>query len=83
GMLNVANARFAYCFGTCEFYSSFVYWSLSLEEQFYLLLPLLIFFVRGRWLPVLLGAWVLFQLVQARGLWLMAFRTDALLLGVL
>nr|WP_294977703.1 acyltransferase [uncultured Pseudomonas sp.] len=83
GMLNVANARFAYCFGTCEFYSSFVYWSLSLEEQFYLLLPLLIFFVRGRWLPVLLGAWVLFQLAQARGLWLMAFRTDALLLGVL
>ncbi|RFQ09435.1 acyltransferase, partial [Pseudomonas sp. ATCC 13867] len=60
-----------------------MYWSLSLEEQFYLLLPLLILFVRGRWLPVLLGAWVLFQLVQARGLWLMAFRTDALLLGVL
>ncbi|KES23732.1 MULTISPECIES: acyltransferase [Pseudomonas] len=83
GVLNYANVRFASCFGRCDFYVSFVYWSLSLEEQFYLLFPLLLVFVGRRALPVVLIVLVLVQMLQFRGLWLMAFRTDALLLGVL
>lgn len=83
GILNFANVRFASCFGRCDFYTSFVYWSLSLEEQFYLLFPLVLVLVGRRALPVVLIALVVVQMLQFRGLWLMAFRTDALLLGVL
>ncbi|MFJ3051314.1 acyltransferase family protein [Pseudomonas nitroreducens] len=82
GLFNVANARFAVCFKHCEFSASFVYWSLSLEEQFYLLLPLLVFLGRSA-LPCVLLALVLLQWVIPRDIWMMVFRTDALLLGVL
>ncbi|MCW5337940.1 acyltransferase family protein, partial [Pseudomonas aeruginosa] len=46
GFLQVANFRFADSFYRYEYGASFVYWSLSLEEQFYLLLPLLILCLR-------------------------------------
>ncbi|WP_447744075.1 acyltransferase family protein [Pseudomonas nicosulfuronedens] len=82
GLFNVANARFAACFKQCESSASFVYWSLSLEEQFYVLLPLLVFLGRSA-LPGILLVLVLVQWVIPRDIWLMAFRTDALLLGVL
>ena len=42
GVLQVANLRFAETFGRSEYGASFVYWTLSLEEQFYLILPLLV-----------------------------------------
>ncbi|MEP9319317.1 acyltransferase [Pseudomonas sp. LABIM340] len=82
GTLNFANVRFAHCFMRCEYGASFVYWSLSLEEQFYLIFPLLIFLSR-RYLPVVLLLLIAVQVLQARTLWLMAFRTDALAMGVL
>ena len=70
--------------------ASFPYWSLSLEEQFYLLLPI-VAFLSGRRLPWVLGAGVLLQFFIPRSqtgtfqieLVLNQIRSDALLLGVL
>ncbi|MBF0677171.1 acyltransferase [Pseudomonas sp.] len=82
GVLQVANIRFAETFMQREYGGSFVYWSLSLEEQFYLLFPLLILLSR-RLLPYLLLALVLIQIFSVRSVMLMSFRTDALALGIL
>ena len=83
GVLQFANARFAHSFMQQSPYgASFVYWSLSLEEQFYLLLPLLVLLSR-RYLPLVLLAVVLYQWFAARTPMMVAFRTDALALGVL
>jgi peptidoglycan/LPS O-acetylase OafA/YrhL len=73
-------------------YGSFgVYWSLSLEEQFYLVLPFLLFFVcRQLLVPALLAAFLVqvflprpegFHPDHTSLLWFV--RTDALILGVL
>ncbi len=78
----VANVRFAESFMRWEYGASFVYWSLSLEEQFYLLFPLLIV-VSRRFLPYVLLVLVLVQIFSVRSLLLMTFRTDALALGIL
>lgn len=82
GVLQVANVRFAETFGRSEYGASFVYWSLSLEEQFYLILPLLVLASR-RFLPYVLIAVVIVQLLSARTLMTVVFRTDAIALGVL
>lgn len=60
------------------------YWSLSLEEQFYLLLPFVMFFFRRR-LYIVLAAAVIVQVFLPRPLGSVfgAIKTDALLLGVL
>ncbi|SIP87334.1 acyltransferase [Aquipseudomonas alcaligenes] len=81
-VLQVANLRFAESFMSWPYGASFPYWSLSLEEQFYLLFPLVVLFSR-RWLPYVLIALVLAQLFLVRTPMLMVFRTDALALGVL
>ncbi len=73
GVLQYANFRFG---------SSFVYWSLALEEQFYLLFPLLIVLCRKHLVWALL-ALVAVQLFTLRTPLLMVVRTDALALGVL
>jgi peptidoglycan/LPS O-acetylase OafA/YrhL len=62
--------------------TDFVYWSLSLEEQFYLLLPLAAFLCRRR-LPWLIGFLALLQLLKPRSISDTWLRTDAILLGVL
>jgi peptidoglycan/LPS O-acetylase OafA/YrhL len=50
GLLDLANFRTAYIFGHYPSGTAFVQWSLSLEEQFYLALPVAAFVFR-RWLP--------------------------------
>jgi len=69
-------------------------WSLAVEEQFYLILPAVIWFVSERWLPYVLGSAILaaplFRLFLSlnysygniASFGLMPCRADALLLGV-
>lgn len=81
--LQIANFHVAHVFGEQFAGAAFVYWSLSLEEQFYLLLPLLVF-VSRQWLPYVLALLVVPQLFLQRETALLALvRTDALFLGVL
>ena len=82
GVAQYANFRFAESFMRFEYGASFVYWSLSLEEQFYLLLPLLILVCRKRLVWVLL-ALVAVQLFTWRSALLMSIRTDALALSLI
>lgn len=82
GMLQYANLRFASTFGISEYGASFVYWSLSLEWQFYALLPLLAYFLRG-FLPWLIGLLILLLFTRERLLYGMAFRCDAIGWGIL
>jgi peptidoglycan/LPS O-acetylase OafA/YrhL len=89
GVLDVANFRITQVFGISEPGAGFPYWSLSLEEQFYILLPIIAFLTR-RWLPYVLGVGVLAQFFVTRSgninpveLVLNQIRSDALLLGVL
>lgn len=66
-----------------------VTWSLAIEEQFYLLLPLAVFLIRDKWLPFLLIAGIIaapfFRMaLPALGAYvLLPARMDALLMGVL
>ncbi|MGH8061238.1 MAG: acyltransferase family protein [Pseudoxanthomonas sp.] len=82
-LANVANFRFADGFMRYEIGVSFVYWSLSLEEQFYLLLPLCALLLRRYLLWMLLTLIVIQALIALRTPLLMAVRTDALAWGVL
>lgn len=82
GVLQIANVRFAEAFMNWPYGASFVYWSLSLEEQFYLLFPLAILLTR-RYLVYAMIVLVLAQFFVVRTPMLMVFRTDALALGVL
>lgn len=82
GVLNFSNYLFAQYFGNTRPGVSFVYWSLSLEEQFYLLFPLVVWLFKRR-LAWFLVALVLVQVFSQRGLYGMMFRTDAIALGVL
>ena len=83
GIFQYANVRFAQNFMVREIGASFVYWSLSLEEQFYLLFPVLIILFRRHLCWVLLAV-ALIQICMPRNHpYLMMFRTDALALGIL
>ncbi|AIY42854.1 O-antigen acetylase [Collimonas arenae] len=84
GFLNYMNFRVMLKFGHDELGPTTPYWSLSLEEQFYLLLPFAVFICR-RWLSSVLIILVVLQFFANRhhSLFLMLVRSDALLLGVL
>jgi peptidoglycan/LPS O-acetylase OafA/YrhL len=89
-LLDVANFRIAIVYGRAEPGAAFPYWSLSLEEQFYILLPITLFFA-GRRLPYVLAAAILAQFFIIRlgshlsdlGMLLNMLRSDALMMGVL
>ncbi len=89
-ILDVANFRVLLVFAQAEHGVSFPYWSLSLEEQFYILLPITFLIARRR-LPIVLAVGVLAQLFLPRfgpgtsdfGNLMNVIRSDALLLGVL
>jgi peptidoglycan/LPS O-acetylase OafA/YrhL len=82
GVFDYANVRFGLAFMRYDYGASFAWWSLSLEEQFYLVLPPLAFLC-GRYLPILLIPVVVLQFGLVRSALLTVFRTDAILLGVL
>ena len=75
-----------------QFWYTSHFWSLSVEEHFYLLLPAFLFFVRKRRLLILtltvlaLDVWrsVVFQHPALQGFgWLVDLRTDVMLGGIL
>lgn len=70
--------------GTCSNLVFGPYWTLSLEEQFYLLLPLLLLFTPSRHVLRILsfGVAVQFFLARPGGELLWLIRSDALLMGV-
>jgi len=82
GMLALANFRFAASFWQWDYGASSQYWSLSLEEQFYLLLPPLAFLLRRRLaIAIALLAALFFCLPPLP--WVGTLRLHAILLGVL
>jgi peptidoglycan/LPS O-acetylase OafA/YrhL len=82
GMLSIANFRLADMFGQFGYGMSTHYWTLSLEEQFYAVLPLAVLFC-GRFLrPVLIVALVALM-AMPQSTWLSCFRAHPLIIGVL
>ncbi len=89
-MLHVANFHWSDChnrIGHCAVWFPHlnVYWSLSLEEQFYLLFPILTILLGTKRLPWLLVGIIVAQAFLTRPTWSpgWAFRTDAISIGVL
>ncbi len=81
-MLSLANFREAAAFQHFGYGPSSPYWSLSLEEQFYAVLPLVAYFAGRRLIWVLLIATAgIFALPYEP--WVMMIRVHAVLLGVL
>jgi peptidoglycan/LPS O-acetylase OafA/YrhL len=88
GAFDYANIRTMFVFGHGPVGGAFHYWSLSLEEQFYLLFPFVAWLAGRRLLPWLLAAVVLAQLFLYRNgpfssVPLNMIKSDALSLGVL
>ena len=77
--IDLANIHLAEWFGRGDTGLAFPYWSLSLEEQFYLVLPISCLVFR-RHLPVLLGL-LLLTTVQSQTPLSMMVRAGALALG--
>jgi len=81
GMLSVANFR-ELAVSSSHYGASSPYWSLSLEEQFYLALPIIVFLSRRRLVATLLiGTIAIFLVPESPAL--VMFRVHAVLLGVL
>ncbi len=82
-MLNVANIAA----GLNMLAGNGVYWTLALEDQFYLLFPLFLLFFRGRWRWGVLLALIVVQALPSREMhahpFLWHIRADALMWGCL
>ncbi|MDP3491665.1 MAG: acyltransferase [Hyphomonadaceae bacterium] len=84
GVLNFANFRFAESFEAYPYGASFHYWTLSLEEQFYFLLPIVALFSRNRVVfACALVALIVLDQMRPLSLINVATRVSALVLGVL
>lgn len=81
-VLQVANFRFQECASSGGCGANFVYWSLSLEEQFYIALPLLALVFR-RYLVWFLIACLLYKLLTNAMVFSFGLRYEGLILGVL
>ena len=89
GIFQVVNFHSIFCnyfhFYNCEPSSLRLYWSLSLEEQFYFIFPILLFYFGKRKIALISFVLILSQLFLYRPwpspLWF--FRTDAIALGVI
>jgi peptidoglycan/LPS O-acetylase OafA/YrhL len=82
GMMNLANFRASEIFCTYPSGTAFVQWSLSLEEQFYLLLPVAAYLLRG-WLPAVLALIFAFAFLPPHIPLLMMIRGGSVAAGVL
>lgn len=82
GLLDLANFREAFVFGQFGSGTAFVQWSLSLEEQFYLLLPFAVLIFRRR-LPIPLALLVLAGFLVPNTALAFQLRLWAVALGVL
>lgn len=81
-LLQFSNYRFEHCFMNYECGPSSVYWSLSLEEQFYIILPLLSLIFR-RYIVFVLLILLAHKLFSNQLSYHFAFRYEGLVLGVL
>ncbi len=84
GFFHFANFRFYSTFLQSEYGVSFVYWSLSLEEQFYFLFPIILILLPKNKALYFVTICIALQIFTARSqnLLLIFFRTDAIMLGV-
>ncbi|WP_069357785.1 acyltransferase family protein [Burkholderia cenocepacia] len=83
-MLHMANFYGFFCKEHLTCGINQVYWSLSTEEQFYFLFPILMFAVPKRWWPTAFAIIFALQFPLNRGGSMLGFiRTDAIALGVL
>lgn len=82
-MLNIANLYGFECSKVASCGNNQVFWSLSLEEQFYWIFPIALFFIRGNKFIVVMLLIALIQIPLDRGGHFSGFiRTDAISLGV-
>lgn len=84
-IFHISNIRYYYCVnGFSECGANPIYWSLSLEEQFYILLPIVTFFLREKVVYLLL-AMIIIQFPIERPMFSIGwvFRSDAIAWGCL
>jgi len=82
GVFDFANFRMAQTMFHTDYGASFAWWSLSLEEQFYLLLPPCAY-LAGRFLPLAMLGVLFSEAFRLRTMLMVLTRTDAILLGCL